>query len=269
MTSTLFRGVVSACFLVISAVSAYAQQAQPAQKPTSAATQKPSSTQKSTAASHHKTLALLAGVGGAITITTVSNNAFNDGAKKFSVLEWKVDDRVASQVGTLLPKDFAVKRIAVPAGAFDRLEAPHGPSRKFDTEYRTLVQELAASQKADFYLTVTPGYSRFEGDQIVSGLGIVESSAALSKGEIPHCLVLYRLYDSQFNLMRSEGAMIGKNGYTDIVAGLHVANSSSKKKKKGPARDARLAASDANTKDVLLDLLNKDVAATVPKLFSQ
>ena len=268
MTSMLFRGAVSACFLVISAVSGYAQQAQPAQKPTLPATQKPSSTQKAGAASHHKTLGLLAAVGGTITVTTVSSNAFNDGAKQFSVQEWKVDDRIASEVGTLLPRDFAVKRIAVPAGTFDRLEAPHGPSRKFDTEYRRLVQELAGSQKADFYLTVTPGYSRFEGDQIVSGLGIVESSAALSRGEIPHCLVLYRLYDSQFNLVRSEGAMIGKNGYTDIVAGLHITNGS-KKKKKGPVRDARLAATDANTKDILLDLLNKDVAATVPKLFSQ
>lgn len=263
MKSMLFCGAISAGFVMALTASAYAQLSAPAQKPAIAAPKTVQPEKKAAAAVHRKTIGLITAVADSLTVTTVEASLFNDDRKKFSVLEWKADDRVAAQVTSLLQKDFNVKRISVPAGVFARLEAPEGPSPEFDSEYKRLVRQLAGQEKADQYLAITPGYGRFEGAEIVSGLGIVQSRTLQSKGETTHCLVLYRLFDAQFNMLHSEGA-IGKSVFSNNVSAPRV----SKSGKQAAPRDARSAAVDVHTKDVLLDLLDKDVAATVPKLLS-
>jgi hypothetical protein len=263
MKPMLVCGAISAGFVMALAASAYAQPSAPDQKPAITAPKTVQLEKKATAPGHRKTIGLITAVADSLTVTTVEPNLFNDDRKKFSVPEWRADDRVAAQVTSLLQKDFNVKRIAVPVGVFARLEAPGGPSPEFDSEYKRLIRQLVGKEKADLYLTITPGYGRFEGEEIVSGLGIVQSRTLQSKGETTHCLVLYRLFDAQFNMLHSEGA-IGKRIFSNGVAAPRVAKSG----KQAPARDPRSAAVDFRTKDALLSLLDKDVAATVPKLFA-
>jgi hypothetical protein len=157
-----------------------------------------------------------------------------------------------------------VKRIPAPAGVFAQLGNPGFFSPDFDENYRRLVQVIVADQKADFYLAITPGYSRIDlGDQIARGLGVVRSENLLTKKDVVHALVLYRMFDAQFKPVRFEGAMMGKGSLTETIAGPHLILEDGKRL----PRDARMTATDPKTKELALDLLDKDLAATLPKLF--
>jgi hypothetical protein len=129
-----------------------------------------------------------------------------------------------------------------------------------------MVRALAGSQKADFYLAITPGYSRVDrGDLIARGLGVVRSENLLTKKDVVYSLVLYRVFDAQFQMVRSEGAMLGKGSSVDTIVGPNTVLEGGKRL---PA-DARIAAEDGRTKEMTMDLLDKDLAATLPKLFAR
>jgi hypothetical protein len=218
---------------------------------------------KAGASGHQKTLAVIADLGKTFNVRKIGGNFFDQHETQLAIPDWKVDDRIVAEVTKILGKRFKVKRVPVPPGTFARLPDPIvTSSRTFDRNYKFVVEKLAASQKADFTLAITPGYSRFEGNEMVSGLGIVQRESLLTKGETVHCLVLYRLYDASFNLVYAGGAMI-RPEFSETVSGPNAPLGSSGELR----RDLQNVARDPRAKDIALDLLDKDIAATVPKLF--
>ena len=248
--------VVTSAFFVLAAASAQAQPdagASPAAPKTGAAT-------------HQKTVAVISDLGVTFNVRRIGGDFFDQHDAQLPITDWKVDDRVVAEVTKVLGKRFTVKRIAVPAGTFARLPYPVSISPStFDRNYKYVVEKLARGQKADFTLAITPGYSRFEGNEIVSGLGMVQRESLLTKGETVHCLVLYRLFDASFNVVYAGGAMI-RPEFSETVSGPNapLAGGTSKSDLK---RDLQSLAKDPRAKDIALDLLDKDLAVTLPKLF--
>lgn len=211
---------------------------------------------------NQKTLAVISDLGKTFTVRKIGGNFFDPHETQLAIPDWKVDDRIVAEVTKMLGKRFNVKRVPVPPGTFARLPDPIvTSSRTFDRNHKFVVERLAAGQKADFTLAITPGYSRFEGNEMVSGLGIVQRESLLIKGETVHCLVLYRLYDANFNLVYTGGAMI-RPEFSATVSGPNAPLPGNDLR-----RDLQNVARDPRAKDITLELLDKDIAATVPKLF--
>ncbi len=251
MMSKLRRMAFAICALLICMAGAQAQQ-RPAAKPVAAGGQ--------------KTIGLISAMSDALTVTTLGKNSINDDERQFSIASWKISDRVASAAASRLGKTFKVKRIPAPAGVFTRLSDPGFFAPDFDANYARLVRAIAGQEKADFYLAITPGYSRVDqGDQIARGLGVVRSETLLTKKDVVHALVLYRVYDAQFRMVRSEGAMLDRGPLTETIVGANAVLEGSKRL----PPDARVTATDTRTKDLLLTLLDNELAATLPKLFAQ
>jgi hypothetical protein len=266
MRLALISGAICAClfFMTATAPAQWAPTHEPATAEAAPQADPPRPARKATSG-RQKTLVVISDIGETLNIRRVGGNFFEQGSKQLAIGTWKVDDRVAAQVTSLLKKRYKVKRVAAPPATFSRLPDPTDSMADFDRSYKYVLQKIAGAEKADFYLAVTPGYSRFDNAELVSGLGIVQRDSLLSKGETVHCLVLYRLYDAQFNLVRSGGAMV-KREFSDTVNGPNAplsttANAADLK------RDLLSLAKDPRAKDIALDLLDKDIAATVPTLF--
>jgi len=243
MISAVLRIVLAPCLILMTAGGAWAQPPQAA-----------------------KTVGLIAAMSDVLTVTTLGKNTITGSERRFSIESWKVSERVAAAVQRHLGKGFKVQRIPAPAGAFITLNNPGFFAPNFDENYGRMVRALAGSQKADFYLAITPGYSRVDrGDLIARGLGVVRSENLLTKKDVVYSLVLYRVFDAQFQMVRSEGAMLGKGSSVDTIVGPNTVLEGGKRL---PA-DARIAAEDGRTKEMTMDLLDKDLAATLPKLFAR
>ena len=243
MISALLRMAVGLCLFVLPPVGA---QAQPASAP--------------------KTVGLISAMTDLMTVTTLARNAISDQERRFPIESWKISDRVAKAAAAQLGKGFKVQRIPVPAGAFLSLGNPGFFAPSFDNNYARLVQAIAGSQKADFYLAITPGYSRIgNADRIARGLGVIKSETLLTQKDVVYCLVLYRVFDAQFQMVRSEGALLGKASRTETIAGPSL---SLEGKERLPP-EAYVVANDNRTRELLVDLLDKDLAATLPKLFAR
>jgi hypothetical protein len=242
MISAFFRMASALCLILMTAAAA---QAQPAGV---------------------KTVGLIAAMSDVLTVTTLGKNSLSDDERRYSIESWKISDRVAAAVSARLGKGFKVQRITAPTGAFGALSDPGFFSPDFDENYRRMVRALAGDHKADFYLAITPGYSRIDqGDQIAKGLGVVRSETLLTKKDVVHALVLYRVFDAQFRMVRSEGALLGRGPLTETIVG----PSAVLEDKKRLPPDARLTATDARTREIAIELLDNELAATLPKLFAR
>ena len=214
--------------------------------------------------SAQKTIGLIATMGEELTITTLAKNAISDQERRFGVENWKIADRVAKAVSSQLGKGFKIQRISAPANAFLQLGNPGFFSPNFDRNYVRLVSSIAGAQKADFYLAITPGYSRISaGDQIARGMGVIRAETLLSKKDVVYTLILYRVFDSEFRLVKSEGAFLNKGPLPETIIG---PNTVLEGKQRLPT-EAYATATDGRTQELLTALLDKDLAATLPKLF--
>jgi hypothetical protein len=87
----------------------------------------------------------------------------------------------------------------------------------------------------------------------------------VTKKDVVYSLVLYRVFDSKFRLIRSDGALNGKGRSIETIIGPNLVLEDNKRL----PRDARLTAADGRTRELALALLDKDLASTLPKLFAK
>ena len=217
-----------------------------------------------------KTIAVISTIGETFTVKSIGLTVLANEQKSFPISSWKVDDRVTAAVGILLKKNFKVKRIPVTAGAFASLDAPGRLLRNNDEDHLEIVRRLAGGQKADYYLVIGPGGSPFgSSSQSMSGLGVARASGSVfgvGGGDYVHALTLIRVYDGEFKLVRNAAGSIGQEGFMATVKGPHQVLE--EESQRLPA-EPQAAANDPRAKQIALDLLDKSLAMTLPRLFAQ
>ena len=201
---------------------------------------------------------------------TIGITVFGNEEKQFPIPGWKVDDRVSATTTGLLKKNFKVKRIPAPAGAFAALDAPGRLFRDHEEDFRAIVRKLAEPHKADYYLVVAPGGSPFgSSNQSMAGLGVTRTDGGvfgIGGGDYVHALTLIRVYDSQFKLLRTQAGSIGQETFMATVKGPHqLLDEEGKRLPPEP----QAAVSDPRAKQITMELLDRSLAMTLPKLFAQ
>jgi hypothetical protein len=215
-----------------------------------------------------KSIGLITTIGDSFHVRTIGVTVFGNEAGKFPIASWKVNDRVASSVANLLRKNFRVKRIAANESTFASLDAPGRLFRSYDDDFNEIVRKLATSQTADYYLVITPGGSAFSStNQSLHGLGVTRTFGLLGGGggDYVHALTVLRVYDGQFKLLRTEAGTMGEEGLFATVKGPHLLLEDDKRLPKEP----EAAAKDPRARQIALDLLDRSLAMTVPKLFAR
>ena len=218
--------------------------------------------------SNLKTVGLILGIGDTFTVKTVGITAFGNEENHFPIAAWKVNDRVAATVQNLLKKNFRVKRIPATESAFASLYKPGGLFRDHEEEYLTIVRKLATSQQADYYLVISRAGSSFgSSNQFLSGLGVTRTDGGIlgNGADYVHALTLMRVYDPQFKMLREQQGTIGQDSFLATVKGPHAELSDEAKRL---PKEPQAAVNDPRARQLTLELLDKSLAMTVPKLFA-
>ena len=271
------RAAAFAAFLILSTLSALAQQApenqvtdgyKPPARFIAKETEKPyrPSPQPDTLtpASNVKTLGIASMVGETFTIKSISSTGLGSEERKFPAANWNIDDRVAASVGRILKKAFRVRRFQIPAGEFQKFRKSGVSPKSFEAELAKFVSRHAAGQKSDYLLVLYPA-SRPVGptSQDVEGLGVVRWGV-LSSSEYVHALSALTVYDAQMKPIRSEFLSAGQDGFLATVKGPHL---ELKEGSRLPP-DPKAAFADPRAQKIAWELLDKSLAVTLPKLFA-
>jgi hypothetical protein len=277
MVRLRYRAAAFAAFLILSALSALAQQApenqvtdgyKPPARFIAKETEKPyrPSPQPDTTApaSNVKTIGIASMVGETFTVKSISSSGLGSEERKFPAANWNIDDRVAASVGRILKKTFRVKRFQIPTGEFQKFRKSGVPPKSFEAELAKFVSRYAAGQKNDYLMVIYPA-SRPVGptSQDIEGLGVVRWGV-LSSGEYVHALSALTVYDAQMKPIRSEFLSAGQDGFLAAVKGPH------QELKEGSRLppDPKAAFADPRAQKIAWELLDKSLAVTLPKLFA-
>jgi hypothetical protein len=281
MFSVLRPAAAFAALICVSAVPAFAQQpaAPGAQnsdsyKPparfiaqeTAAKPQKPAPAE-ATASTGSKTIGLVSIIGETFTVKKIGIMVFGNEEKSFPIVGWKVDDRVAASVSLILKKNFKVKRIQLPAGAYAAFKNGDFLFKSYDDELAKFVASHAASVPCDYYLVIGPNGDRVaSSNQIVSGLGVLRLESIFGDKEFIHAYAGMQVYDSKFVPLRSEHSLtIDFNPlYNEILRG---PNAEMKEGNRLPP-DPKVAVADPRAQKIAWELLEKSLTMTLPKLFA-
>jgi hypothetical protein len=238
---------------------------EPETRRSAAADPAPATTAAAPAAPAAKTIGLISVVGENFHVKTVGITVFGNEEQIFPVTGWKVDDKVAASTARLLKKNFKLKRIQIPAGAFKAFRDGDFLFKSFETELAKFIGQYTAGQKCDYYLLVSPGYSQIgNSNQGIYGLGVVRLDNLFSPGEYVHALSMLTVYDPQMKQLRSEFATMGQETFLVAVRGPH-------QEMKDPGKlppQPKAAMEDPRAQKIAWELLDKSLAMTLPKLFA-
>lgn len=281
MISAFSRAVLGAALVCLAGAAAQAQTAPDtgdykpparliARQPADTARQ-PADTAKTAATltaapqgAQPKTLGLISIVGDSFMVKTVGVTVFGNEEQEVPIGGWKVDDRVAAQVSKLLSRTFTVRRIQVPAGTYAKYEKTYAGT-DYRERRRKLVTDFAAGQKYDYYLLVAPGGSPVGNtNQGIGGLGTLRTTVLFNPVQHVFALTELTAYDPQFKTVRWEYGSIGQDRFLVAIKGPHRELD---EKQHLPA-EPKAAAGDPRAKQMVLELLDKSISMTTPKLFA-
>jgi hypothetical protein len=212
-----------------------------------------------------KCIAVASALGSVFAVQKVGLTVFGNEFAEVAVDAWRADDLVVDRMSRLLNKRFDVKRVHVPNGAVAALAAAERkPFTDNEGELRSLVRDLARSQRCDYFVVITKGSSRFGNtNQQVTGLGIVAGSSPIISNVYIHALASIRAYDgTTFELLRHSNLSLGQRTFLATIVGPH------REVDKSYWPKSAQAAQDARLRDTVLQLLDQSIAATVPQLFA-
>lgn len=275
MISAFLRTILCAALLCLVTAWAHAQTTGPATQdtgdylpPARLIAKQPAATlpapQGAAQTAAPKTVGLISVVGDSFMVRHMGTSVPGNALHEVPIAAWKVDDRVSAKVAAVLVKTFKVKRIPVPAGTFQKYEtAMKGADRR--ERQRKLVADFAAAHKCDYYLLVSPSDSNIGStDQGVGGLGLLRGQQVLGAAEYVFALSELTVYDTQLNRVRSAPGSIGESGFMSTLSGPHLELTGAEQLPK----DAKAAVSDPRARQLALELLDKSLDMTLPRLFA-
>jgi hypothetical protein len=279
MSSIVRRAAMAAAFVCMFAVAASAQQqpgagSQDADSykpparftaPAPAVAPKGKKSAPAQAATATKTIGLISIIGEKFTVRRIGFTVFGNEEEKFPITGWKIDDKAAVAVTRIVQKNFKVKRIQIPAGAFQAFRDGDFIFKSFEAELAKFIAQYTAGQNCDYYLLVSPGYSQIGNtNQGITGLGVVRWDHVFNPGEYVHALSMLTVYDAKMTQIRSEFSTIGQDTFLVAVRGPHQ---ELKEGDKLPP-DAKAAVADPRAQKIAWELLEKSLTMTLPKLFA-
>lgn len=281
MVSAFYRAAFFAAFFVVVSVPAGAQQGTapaaadasdylpPAHLIAKSSRQiaaKSVSPEQTAKPASQKTIGLISIIGDSFTVKTIGIMVFGNAEDKYPIPGWKVNDRVAATITNLLKKNFRVKRIPATEADFASVYAPGDLFRDRTAEFDAAVGKVAASQPADYYLAVSRMVSPVgSSNQYVGGLGVMRGSSAFGGSDTYHALTMLSVYDAHLKPIRVERGTIGQETFLAGVKGPHLIVDEESQRL---PEDPQAALNDPRAKQVVLDLLDKSLITTVPKLFA-
>lgn len=217
------------------------------------------------AATGTKTVGLISLIGESFTVKKIGIMVFGNEEETFPSAGWKIDDRVASSVSRILKKNFKVKRIGMPAGAYAEFKKGDFFLKSVDDEFAKFVAKYTAGQGCDYYLVVSPGGSQVGStNQYIAGLGVLRWSNLFSPPEHVHALSVLTVYDGQMKQLRSERGTIGQDTFLVAIKGPHLELKDAEMLPPEP----KAAFADPRAQKLAWDLLDKSLAMTVPKVLA-
>ena len=212
-----------------------------------------------------KTLGIISVVGDTFTINSVDKPASGQEQAEFPIDGWKLDVKVADKAKALLAKNFKIKTITVRESAFAVL-ADRQPGTDPEIALAAFIKKIASGTKCDYYLLISRGVSEYSSGKIpISGLGVIRDKHLIfGKQDIVHALTMLRVYDTGFNLLRTERGTMGESAFMASVNGPSIELEDDKRLPEAP--DAAFA--DPRIKELSWQLLEQSLAKTLPKLFA-
>lgn len=209
-----------------------------------------------------KSIGVISAIGHTFALQKVGVTVFGNELKEVPIDGWGIDGLVATKISALLSKQFNVRRVTFPKGAFAALETPGGLFRDSEAELQGIVRKIAAAQKCDLYVVVTRGGSAFgTTNQVVNGLGLVVAANPFFDNSHLYALSMLHLYDGQtFGLLRRQAASIGQPTFLKTIKGPHREVDQSW----WPA--SAQAAQNEKLKAATRTLVEQSLAMTVPNL---
>jgi hypothetical protein len=115
-------------------------------------------------------VAVISAIGDKFSVRKIGFTAFGNDLKRFPIDAWGIDPFVVNKVRSVLAGRFEVRPFAYQRAAFDTT------GNNFD-KIADAVRAQATSTDVDAYIVVSKGMSRYAGNNIVYGLGILQGSA--------------------------------------------------------------------------------------------
>ncbi len=211
-----------------------------------------------------KTIGLVSIVGDGFMVKTVGVTVFGNEMTEVPIGGWKVDDRVAAKVTQMLSRNFRVKRIPVPAGTYAKYNAAN-PQTDYREVRRKLVVDFASKHPCDYYLLVAPGGSQVgDTNQGIGGIGTLRTTVLFNPVQHVFALTELTVYDPKFERLRWEYGTIGQ---ARIFVAIKGPNQKLEDNQHLP-QDPQAATNDPRARQIALDLLDKSLAMTVPKVLA-
>jgi hypothetical protein len=165
-----------------------------------------------------KCIGVLSAIGDSINLQKIGITVFGNELNKVPVDSWQIDNLVVSKISAYLSKNWSVRPISYPKGAFATLEQDHGIFYNRDAELTEIIRRVTSSTKCDHYVVVLKGSSGYgTTNQSLYGLGVLEVGAPIMITDMLFALYVIKVYDGQtFAVLGQQQAILDENHFSSI-----------------------------------------------------
>jgi hypothetical protein len=155
---------------------------------------------------------------GGINLQKIGITVFGNELNKVPVDSWQIDNLVVSKISAYLSKNWSLRPISYPKGAFATLEQDHGIFYNRDAELTEIIRRVTSSTKCDHYVVVLKGSSGYgTTNQSLYGLGVLEVGAPIMITDMLFALYVIKVYDGQtFAVLGQQQAILDENHFSSI-----------------------------------------------------
>jgi hypothetical protein len=259
----VLRAVVVFLLLVSGVVAVMAQPV-----PTTPGAPKPAPAKKQAApkqaaapAGSGKCVGVVSRLGETFNVRKIGIIVFQNDEKEASIDSWRVDELVATRVGSFLGGRAAARRLTNPKGAVASLDEIK-LFRNYNADLGAILRTLAAGTRCARYIVVNPISTQFlNTNQNLKGAGILDYTSGFNDVYWIHVLATLTVYDGEtFAPLESKAASIGQSIFFSDIRGPH------RKVDKSFWPESSDAAQNAKLRDGIRELVAESIDRTLPEL---
>jgi len=205
-----------------------------------------------------KCVGVISAIGDTLSVSKTGFTVFNNEDSKLPIDAWRIDDLVFSRISAVLGKQFNLKRVSVPKGAFAVLEEDHSPLYDPAEDVRSILGRVTTATKCDQYIVAMKTNIKFQTGQRIDGLGLHSQGGQYSAW----AEFTMNIYDGQnFSLLAKHPAVTSEKNFL----GRNMKPYRKVDETWWPTADATLSPA---AKDGFRSLVPESLDATVPELLN-